>query len=85
MFVWYYSCVYVQVCLYVFLFLVVSKLHSHALADTAEGGRLNLPVVDGISEQTYSIVENALHSESHWTEIIHPDRCDVIIVQVNYL
>lgn len=68
-----------------FLFLVVAKLYSHVITDTAESSRLHLPVPDWVVKETDAIVEDPLHSKTCRAEVIHPDLSDVVWVEVDNL
>jgi len=60
------------------LFLVVAKLYSHLVTDTAERSGLDLPVPDRVVKETDAIVEHPLHPKTCWAEVIHPNIGDVV-------
>lgn len=67
------------------LLLVVAKLYGQPVGDTAESGRLHLPVVDGVREQADAVVEHPLHPESSRAEVIHAHVVDIVGVEVHHL
>lgn len=67
------------------LFLVVSKLNSQAVTNTAESCRLNFPVVDGISIKTDAIVEALLHVIASRAEVMHAYLGYVVVMEVYHL
>lgn len=67
------------------LLFVVAKLYRQPVGDTAEGGRLHLPVVDGVGEQADAVVEHPLHAEASRAEVIHTHVVDVVGVEVHHL
>lgn len=67
------------------LLFVVAKLYRQPVGDTAEGGRLHLPVVDGVGEQADAVVEHPLHAEASRAEVIHAHVVDVVGVEVHHL
>lgn len=67
------------------LFLVVAKLYSHLVADTAERGGLHLPVPDRVVKETDAIVEHPLHPKTRRAEVIHSNIGDVVWMEVDNL
>lgn len=64
------------------LLLVVAKLNGQPVADAAERGGLNLPVVDRVSKQADAVIEGPLHPESARAEVIHSHLVDVVGMKV---
>lgn len=60
------------------LFLVVSKLYSHLVTDTAERRGLHLPIPDWVVKETDAIVEHLLHPETRRAEVVHSNIGDVV-------
>lgn len=50
--------------------LVVSELNGRADIDTSEGGWLDLPVLDRVTEKTHSGVRSLLSVVARWAEVI---------------
>lgn len=67
------------------LLFVVAKLYGQPVGDTAEGGWLHLPVINGVGEQADAVVEDPLHPESSWAEVIHAHLVDIVGVEVHHL
>ncbi len=67
------------------LLFVVAKLNGQPVADTAERGRLHLPVVDRVSKQADAVIESPLHSKSSRAEVIHTHLVDVVGMEVHHL
>lgn len=67
------------------LLFVVAKLYGQPVGDTAESGRLHLPVVDGVREQADAVVEHPLHPKSSRAEVIHAHMVDIVGVEVHHL
>lgn len=68
-----------------FLFLVVAKLYSHLVTDTAERSGLHLPIPDWVVKEADAIVEHPLHSETRRAEVIHSNISDVVWMEVDNL
>lgn len=67
------------------LLFVVAKLYSHPVADTAEGGRNHLPVVDWVIKETDPVVVSLLDTKAVRAEVIHVNLADVVGVKVDHL
>lgn len=65
-------------CISFVLFLVVAKLYSHVVTDTAERSGLHLPIPDWVVKEADAIVEHPLHSETRRAEVIHSNISDVV-------
>lgn len=64
---------------------VIPKLDGEPVADTAEGGGLHLPVVDGVAIQADAVVERPLHPKATRAEVIHGHMVDVVGMEIDHL
>lgn len=67
------------------LLFVVANLNGQPVADTAERGRLHLPVVDRVSKQADAVIERPLHPKSSRAEVVHTHLVDVVGMEVHHL
>lgn len=67
------------------LFLIVSKLNGQSVTNTAEGGRLNLPVVNRVAKEADAIVEAPLYVKTLRAEVINGHLTYVVGMKVDHL
>lgn len=67
------------------LFLIVSKLNGQSVTNTAEGGRLHLPVVNRVAKEADAIVEAPLHAKTLRAEVINVHLTYVVGMKVDHL
>lgn len=67
------------------LLFVVAKLNGQPVTDTAERGRLHLPVVDRVRKQADAVIECPLHTKSTRAEVIHAHLADMVGMEVHHL
>jgi len=73
-------------CHLLYLFLSeVAKLDAPLASHTAEGGRLYVPVFNGVGEQTDARVQVLLHTGHNGTEVVDSHIADFVAVKENHL